>query len=42
MKVSMNTQRLQKTKYLGSKAKSRVEPKDKHGVHKVITAATIG
>nr|WP_312879843.1 hypothetical protein [Clostridium botulinum] len=42
MKVSKNTQRLQKTKYLGFKAKSRVEPKDKHGVHRVIMAATRG
>ncbi|NRS84625.1 retron-type reverse transcriptase [Clostridium tetanomorphum] len=42
MKVSKNTQRLQKTKYLGSKAKSKVEPKDKHGVHRVITATTRG
>ncbi|WP_251859596.1 group II intron reverse transcriptase/maturase [Clostridium sp. Marseille-Q2269] len=42
MKVSKNTQQLQKTKYLGSKAKSKVEPKDKHGVHRVITATTRG
>ncbi|WP_251862138.1 hypothetical protein [Clostridium sp. Marseille-Q2269] len=40
MQVSKNTRKLQKTKYLGSKAKSKVEPKDKHGVHRVITATT--
>lgn len=42
MKISKNTQGLQKTKYLGSKAKSKVEPKDKHGVHRVTTATTSG
>ncbi|MGO5091036.1 group II intron reverse transcriptase/maturase [Clostridium sp. LCP25S3_F10] len=42
MKISKNTQGLQKTKYLGSKAKSKVEPKDKYGVHRVTTATTSG
>ncbi|ACA45856.1 hypothetical protein [Clostridium botulinum] len=42
MKISKNTQELQKTKYLSSKAKSKVEAKDKHGVHRVTTATTSG
>ncbi|VYT94199.1 Uncharacterised protein [Clostridium tertium] len=33
MKVSQNNQRLQKTKYLGSSAKNRVELEDKQRVH---------
>lgn len=42
MKVSKNTQRLQKTKYLGSKAESKMESKDKCGAHRVTTATTRG
>ncbi|WP_341478205.1 hypothetical protein [Clostridium sporogenes] len=38
MKISKNTQRLQKTKYLDSIAKSKMESKDKCGAHRVITA----
>ncbi|KOR26247.1 hypothetical protein [Clostridium sp. L74] len=33
-------QGLQKIKYLDSKAKSKVEPNDKQGVHRVINTAT--
>lgn len=42
MKVSQNNQRLQKTKYLGSSAKDRVEPKDKQRVHRGFSATSRG
>ena len=38
MKVSQNNQRLQKTKYLGSNAKNRVELEDKQRVHRRFSA----
>ncbi|WP_243156482.1 reverse transcriptase domain-containing protein [Clostridium sp. C8-1-8] len=38
MKVSKNAQRLQKTKYLGSSAKDRVELEDKKRVHREFSA----
>ncbi|WP_212905390.1 group II intron reverse transcriptase/maturase, partial [Clostridium polyendosporum] len=38
MKVSQNTQRLQKTKYLDYQVENRVEPKGKQEVHRVISA----
>ncbi|WP_205694297.1 group II intron reverse transcriptase/maturase [Clostridium manihotivorum] len=38
MKVSQNTQRLQKTKYLGSSAQDRVELEDKQRVHREFSA----
>ncbi|WP_164880558.1 hypothetical protein [Clostridium manihotivorum] len=38
MKVSQSTQRLQKTKYLGSSAQDRVELEDKQRVHREFSA----
>ena len=40
MKVSQNNQRLQKTKYLGSNAKNRVELEDKQRVHRRFSATS--
>ena len=40
MKVSQNNQRLQKTKYLGSSAKNRVELEDKQRVHRRFSATS--
>ena len=40
MKVSQNNQRLQKTKYLGSNAKDRVELEDKQRVHRRFSATS--
>ena len=42
MKVSQNNQRLQKTKYLGSNAKNRVELEDKQRVHRRFSATSNG
>ena len=42
MKVSQNNQRLQKTKYLGSRAENRVELEDKQRVHRRFSAASNG
>lgn len=42
MKVSQNTQRLQKTKYLGSSAQDRVELEDKQRVHREFSATQKG
>lgn len=42
MKVSQNNQRLQKTKYLGSSAKDRVELENKQRVHREFSATTKG
>ncbi len=42
MKVSQNNQRLQKTKYLGSSAKSRVELEGKQRVHRGFSATSKG
>ena len=42
MKVSQNNQRLQKTKYLGSSAESRVELEDKQRVHRGFSATSKG
>ena len=40
MKVSQNNQRLQKTKYLGSNAKNRVELEEKQRVHRRFSATS--
>lgn len=42
MKVSQNNQGLQKTKYLGSSAKDRVELEDKQRVHREFSATSNG
>ena len=42
MKVSQNNQRLQKTKYLDSSAKNRVELEDKQRVHRRFSATSNG
>ena len=42
MKVSQNNQRLQKTKYLGSSAKDRVELEGKQRVHRRFSATSNG
>ena len=42
MKVSQNNQRLQKTKYLGSSAKDRVELEDRQRVHRGFSATSKG
>ena len=42
MKVSQNNQRLQKTKYLGSSAKGRVELEDRQRVHREFSATSKG
>lgn len=42
MKVSQNNQRLQKTKYLGSRAKDRVELEDRQRVHRGFSATSKG
>lgn len=42
MKVSQNNQRLQKTKYLGSSAKGRVELEDRQRVHREFSATLKG
>ena len=42
MKVSQNNQGLQKTKYLGSSAKDRVELKDRQTVHREFSAISKG
>ncbi len=42
MKVSQNNQRLQKTKYLGSSAKDRVELEGKQRVHRGFSATSRG
>ena len=42
MKVSQNNQELQKTKYLGSNAKDRVELKNRQRVHREFSATSNG
>ena len=42
MKVSQNNRRLQKTKYLGSSAKDRVEPENMQRVHRIFSATSKG
>ena len=42
MKDSQNNQRLQKTKYLGSSAKGRVELEDRQRVHREFSATLKG
>lgn len=42
MKVSQDNQRLQKTKYLGSNAKDRVELEDRQRVHRRFSATSKG